>query len=128
MKKILLLLLLSFALFADMKNIEASSQNIVKLNMKIIDIRTPGEWQQTGIVPMSKTLMFFDERGGYNIQKFLTELNAIVKPKEEFAILCRSGSRTKTLAPFLAQQGYNVVNLVGGINHYMATGGKTTKN
>ena len=127
MKKILFIALSILTLFADMKNIEASSQNISKINVKIIDIRTPGEWTQTGIVPNSKTLMFFDERGGYNIQKFLDGLNALVKPKEEFAILCRSGSRTRTLAPFLAQQGYNVINLVGGINHYMRTGGKTVR-
>lgn len=121
-KKLVILLFITFG-FSDVQNISSDSLTVKKLNVKIIDIRTIGEWRETGLIPNSIPIMFFNERGGYDVQGFLTQLNQHIKVGEKFAIICRIGSRTKTIAPFLSQQGYNVINLVGGINYYIATGG-----
>jgi rhodanese-related sulfurtransferase len=84
--------------------------------MKIIDIRTPSEWRETGIIKGSYTLTFFDERGGYDTEKFLNALDTIVKENEKFALICRTGSRTGMISNFLGKKlHYNVVNLRGGI-------------
>ncbi len=84
----------------------------------IIDIRTPMEWQQTGIIPGSKLLTFFDIYGNYDIDKFMNAFSKIVPTKETpFVLVCRTGSRTSTVGNFLASQmGYtNAMHLAGGI-------------
>ena len=44
-------------------NINAHQLNeMVEQDVVIIDVRTPGEWQQTGIVEGSIPIMFFNER------------------------------------------------------------------
>jgi rhodanese-related sulfurtransferase len=89
--------------------------------IKIIDIRTPGEWMHTGIVKGSIPIMFFDERGNYNLEIFLDELNKNIKPGERFALICDTGSRTKVLGmPLGKEMGYNVIDLKGGIQAAMA--------
>ena len=116
MKKILLtFLLLSTVLFAEVKN-EYLSQTLIDSKIPIVDIRTPAEWRETGIVKNSIPIMFFNERGGYNIDLFLTQLNEKVDTKKSFALICHTGSRTRTLSAFLSKElGYDVVNIKGGI-------------
>ncbi len=115
MKKIMLglLLLLNFA-FAQVINIPISPA-IVNSGIKIIDIRTPAEWRESGIIKGSKTIMFFDEQGKYNVPKFLSKLNAYIKPGEKFAVVCRTGHRSRIVSNFLGKNGYKVVDLLGGV-------------
>lgn len=93
-------------------------QKLVNSKIKIIDIRTPGEWKTTGLVKGSVPIMFFDEQGNYNVEAFLGELNKHVKKNEKFALICNSGSRTQVVGGFLGKQlGYNVIDLQGGIQY-----------
>ncbi len=115
-KTILGLLLLGSTLFADVTNIEVTPQFVNNTKLKIIDIRTPSEWRETGIVKGAYTLTFFDERGNYDTEGFLKALNSIVKKDEKFALICRTGSRTGMISNFLGKKlNYNVINLKGGI-------------
>ena len=116
MKKIFLtLLILATSLMAELKN-EYLSQKLIDSKIPIVYIRTPGEWKETGVVKNSIPIMFFNEQGGYDVNAFLTELNAKVDTTKEFAIICRTGSRTAVIADFLSKQlHYNVVNVKDGI-------------
>ena len=121
------LLLLGTSLFAELENIWVTA-DFLKKDIKIIDIRTPGEWRQTGIVKGAYTIMFFDEKGNYDVDKFLKTLNNIVKKDEQFALICRTGSRTADIAKFLSSQhGYKVINLGGGMMKLMQEGHKPVK-
>ncbi|MDA3908987.1 MAG: rhodanese-like domain-containing protein [Sulfurimonas sp.] len=126
MRKILLsFLILSATLLASMTN-EYPSQKILDSKIPIVDIRTPGEWEETGIVENSITIMFWNEQGGYDVNAFLTELNKKVDTKKPFALICRTGSRTKIVADFLAKKlHYDVVNILGGIVYLKAAKLKT---
>ncbi len=116
MKNIILsLLLLANLAFAEVMNFPISV-NVVNSGIKIIDIRTKAEWLQTGIIKGSKTITFFDAMGKYNVPKFLKALNAYVKPGEKFALVCRTGHRSKVVAAFLGKNGYKVIDLLGGVN------------
>lgn len=124
MRMIISMLLLLTLASADLKHVWASKA-FLKQEIKIIDIRTPPEWRETGIVEGSYTIMFFDERGRFDIPKFLGELNKVVKKDEQFALICRTGSRTMEVSKFLANElGYNVINLAGGITKMMKEGYK----
>ena len=116
MKKIFLtLLILASTLMAELKH-EYLSQKLIDSKVPIVDIRTPGEWKETGIVKNSIPIMFFNEQGAYDVNAFLTELNAKVDTTKQFAIICRTGSRTAIIADFLSKQlHYKVVNVKDGI-------------
>jgi rhodanese-related sulfurtransferase len=116
MKKILFAFLLLFAsLHAELIN-EYPSQKILAQHIPVVDIRTPGEWKETGILKGAIPITFFDEKGNYDVRAFLKELNAKVDTKKQFALICRTGSRTSMVSGFLANKlNYNVINLKGGM-------------
>jgi len=116
MKKIILsFLLLSVMTMAELTQVWATPRFADK-DIKIIDIRTPAEWKETGVVKGSYTIMFFDEQGDFNLESFLRQLNMAVKKDEQFALICRVGSRTGMVTEFLSEKlGYKVINLKGGI-------------
>ncbi|MEA1916579.1 MAG: rhodanese-like domain-containing protein [Campylobacterota bacterium] len=115
MRQILLILLLVTSIFAEVIN-QKIDKKLIDSGIKIIDIRTPSEWRETGVVKGSIPIMFFDERGQYNLNEFMSKLNKHVKKGEKFALICRSGSRTTMVSQFLSKEyGYDVINLEGGI-------------
>ena len=116
MKKYLFALFILFAsLNASVTN-EYPSQKILSKHIPIVDIRTTGEWKETGILKGAIPIMFFNEQGGYDIKDFLKELNAKVDTKKPFAIICRTGNRTSMLSGFLSKElHYDVINLQGGM-------------
>ena len=126
MKKILLgLLFTGTMLMAELQQVW-STPAFADKNIKIIDIRTPAEWIETGIVKDSYTIMFFDERGDFSVENFLKQLNMAVKKDEQFALICRVGSRTGIVSEFLSEKlGYKVINLKGGIMKMIQEGYKT---
>jgi len=120
MKKIILLLVaLQTLIFADFKDVNtAEMEALVAKNAPIIDIRTPGEWRETGVIPGSHKIVFFDERGNYDVQKFMSEFTKVVTDKNQpFILVCRTASRTKIVGKFLANDmGYTQTKeLEGGI-------------
>ena len=132
-KKILFALLtLQTFMFADFQGVDAVELlKLQKDGSAVIDIRTPPEWKETGVIKDSHKLMFFDERGGYNVEKFLEELQKVVKDKNQpFILVCRTASRTKMVGKFLAKDvGYaHVKELSGGIVYgWMKKGKETVK-
>ncbi|NPA60227.1 MAG: rhodanese-like domain-containing protein [Epsilonproteobacteria bacterium] len=92
------------------------SQEIIDSKIPIVDIRTEGEWKETGIIKNAITIVFFNEKGSYDVRNFLTKLNQKVDTKKPFALICRTGSRTTMVSDFLSKQlNYDVVNLKGGM-------------
>lgn len=126
MRKIVyFLLFISTFLFAEAKHIAATPE-LVKSGIKIIDIRTKGEWVETGIVKNAIPITFFDEKGRYDAGAFLQQINKYVTKNEEFAIICRTGNRTTVVSEFLDNQGYKVINLKGGVVSLKKQGYKLT--
>ena len=116
LKKIFFTLLVLFAsLNASVTN-EYPSMALIKKHIPIVDIRTTGEWRETGLLKGAIPIMFFNERGQYDVKAFLKELSAKVDTKKTFALICRTGSRTRMVTEFLSKElGYNVINLTGGM-------------
>ena len=116
MKKLLLsFLFLSASLFASITNQEVS-QKFIDSKVPIVDIRTPGEWKETGLLKGAIPIMLFDERGNYDLKLFLKQLNDSVDTTKPFAIICRTGSRTVVLANFLSKKmNYQIINLKSGM-------------
>jgi rhodanese-related sulfurtransferase len=127
MRKFIPFILFSFSLlFAEVKNLDISSFEKLKQNgIPVIDIRTPQEWKETGIIDTSHTVMFFRPDGSYDVKDFLNRLHALGIDKEKpFILVCRSASRTGMVGNFLSEKlGYrNVYHLSGGILNWKQHG------
>jgi len=111
------MILLSVSLFAELKN-EFITHSLVNSGMPIVDIRTTGEWRESGVLKNVIPIMFFDERGNYNVNAFLTQLNEKVDTSKPFALICRTGSRTSMVSAWLSKElKYSVINLRGGMEY-----------
>lgn len=116
-KTVFALLFLSVSLFAELTN-QYITKEFISKNIPIVDIRTPGEWRETGLLKNAIPIMFFDERGNYDARKFLQELNQKVDVSKPFALICHTGSRTSMVAPWLSKEfHYKVINLQGGMEY-----------
>jgi len=122
MRKIgIFLIFLSSFLFADLRNVEVD-EAVVKSGITVVDIRTKPEWADTGVVKDAVLITFFDEQGRYDVDAFLKELDKYVSKDKEFALICRTGSRTSAVSDLLSKQGYKVVNLRGGMKLLLQKG------
>jgi len=132
LKKIIFgMLALQALLFADFKNIDTKQLlELQKNGAVLIDIRTPAEWDETGVIPGSTKIMFFDENGNYDIEKFMNKFTKVVKDtNQSFVLICRSANRTKVVGNFLDKDmGYkNTNDFEGGISRWIEEGRKTVK-
>lgn len=91
-------------------------QKLVDSGVTIIDIRRDDEVEETGVIPGSINLRFFNKKGEPD-ERFLNSLFTIVKSKDEpILIVCRRGVRSKFAAQWLAYKGYtNVYNQEHGV-------------
>lgn len=107
--------------------IDIDSHELAALTAKgvpVIDIRTAAEWEETGIVPGSHLLTFFDERGRAEPAAWLEKAGAIAQPGEPLVVICRTGNRTRAVSQFLSQQARyaTVYNVRRGIYAWMKDG------
>ncbi len=122
-KKIILFLTFSIFAFANFIGISPSQlQKKIEEGVVVIDIRTAPEWKELGIVPTSKAIVFFDEKGNYDVEKWMGEFSKYVKDKKQpFVLVCRSGNRTGVVGNFLSKklQYENVYHLENGIKSWI---------
>ena len=127
MKTLLALACLFLAVFAraEVVNVDSAElARLVKAGVPVIDIRTKPEWDETGIVPGSHLLTFFDEKGDADPAAWLARARGIAPPGTPVVLICRSGNRTEQAARFLSQKaGYaKVYNAKDGIREWIKQG------
>ena len=107
--------------FASISNSQLAAK--LERGIKLIDIRRPEEWAQTGIVDGSIKSTAFDGQGQF-LKSFVEMLEKTVQPDEEFAVICRTGNRTANLSNWLATRGgyKNVLNVQDGITSWIKQG------
>jgi rhodanese-related sulfurtransferase len=119
------------SLFADFQTIDAKEfEKLMAKGYTTIDIRTPGEWKQTGIIKGAHKMMFFTPKGDADLAEWFFNLGRLNKDKKEpILIYCAHANRTKSLGQGLVQMGFkNVYELKGGIeNGWIKLGKKTIK-
>jgi rhodanese-related sulfurtransferase len=108
----------AFAELGDLSNNQL--KQMMADNVVMVDIRRADEWQQSGVIEGSHLLTFFDKKGHYDIEKWLTDLSKIVDKNDKLVLICRSGNRTGTVGKFLDQKlGFpQVYHLKKGISRW----------
>ena len=115
LKKLLLAAFISMSFShgfaAQIVSAETAAKNAEAGSVKLIDIRRPSEWKQSGVgKPAHKISMH--EPG------FLEKLSELTagKKDEAIALICASGVRSSWLSAELEKRGYtNVVNVREGM-------------
>ncbi len=119
---------LALAARADIVDVDnAELARLMAAGVPVIDVRTAGEWKETGIVPGSRLLTYFDDDGKADPPAWLAKAQAYAKAGQPVAVICRSGNRTKAVSRYLSQEaGYTkVYNVKGGIRAWIAEGRAT---
>jgi len=74
-------------------------------SLQLVDVRELEEWQE-GHVAQAKHIALSELTG---------RLDELEKNEQPIYIICRSGNRSGKACDFLSGQGYEVVNILGGM-------------
>ena len=120
-KIIVCLLTVKFA-FAEV--IDVNNEEMIKLsntNIPIVDVRRSSEWDQTGVIPNSILLTFFDEEGNYNFDEWYEKLQLEINVNDPIILICRSGKRSKVVANMIDEKFNTIIyNAQSGINSWIS--------
>ena len=88
----------------------------------LVDIRTPPEWVDTGVIEGARLIEFDFKRP----TTFLPQIADDIADGRDLVLICNSGNRTQVVADFLAGQIPNrIVSIEGGIRKVIAAGYQT---
>ena len=126
-KRILTLVLGLSALMAHAEVVNIDNAELARLSasgVPVVDVRTEGEWKESGVLAGSKLITFFDEAGRSNPPQWLEKLKSVTKPEQPVIVVCRSGRRSLAVAQYLSDQaGYKTVyNVSKGMNGWLGEG------
>ena len=95
-------------------------QEMLTNNVPIYDVRRADEWRNTGIIEGSQLLTFIDSNGAIN-PDFINKFTTAIGKDDSVILICRTGSRTKSLARYLAKEfGYTkLFNVEDGITRWI---------
>ena len=115
----LLTIKFSFADIVDVNNQQI--QELSKNNIPIVDIRRSSEWDQTGVVPKSILLTFFDKEGNYNYDEWYEKLRLEIDEGKPIILICRTGRRTKIIAKMMEIKKFDnvIYNAKSGITSWI---------
>ena len=125
-----LLILISASSLAQSLYTNINSEDLVTLKadgVPVIDVRTEKEWQQSGVIPETYLITFFDDNG--NVRPDFTDKleDLIISKDSPLILICENGVKSRKIAEALAKQGglTKIYNHEKGIDHWLATSHKT---
>ena len=116
---------LAFTVRAEVVDIDTGElARLRAAGVPVIDIRTAGEWRDSGIVEGSKLITYVDDRGRIDQPAWLAKVQEVATRNQPVIVICRSGNRTKAASQFLSEQaGYqSVYNVKGGLSAWVNEG------
>lgn len=81
------------------------------LNFKIIDIRSTNEFEEYHIIDAINI--------PYNL--LMEKHHLFMNKYQTYYIICKNGTKSYHATKYLMRLGYNVVNVIGGIDHWIGS-------
>ena len=102
---------------------------LLEKSVPLIDIRTEGEWHETGVISSSHLLTFFDKDGNYDFKKWMIEVGEVANKKGPVIIICRSGRRSRIVANMIIKENseYLVYHATNGIKSWIESSNSIVK-
>ena len=116
--------LVSTLALAEIHNIDnAELLRLQEKGVPVVDIRTPEEWRETGVIKGAR-LMTYSFSGGFDKAAWLKQVQQVAKPGEPVILVCRSGRRSAAVADYLESQPTKrkIYNASGGMNDWKSSG------
>jgi len=116
--------LVSTLALAEIHNIDnAELLRLQEKGVPVVDIRTPEEWRDTGVIKGAR-LMTYSFSGGFDKAAWLKQVQQVAKPGEPVILVCRSGRRSAAVADYLESQPTKrkIYNASGGMNDWKSSG------
>lgn len=86
----------------------------------IVDIRTPPEWAETGVIEGAELVTFDDP------ESFMAKVGPEIADGRDLILICRSGNRTRRAAQMLAGRIPNkIISVRGGMSAQIKSGYQT---
>ena len=126
----LFFILNSIQLFAEIYEVNNEKiKMLLENDVPLIDIRTEGEWHETGVINSSHLLTFFDKDGSYDFRKWMIELGEIANENGPVIIICRSGRRSRIISNMIIKENseYLIYHATNGIKSWIESNNKTFK-
>ena len=120
--KIIVCLLPIKFVFADIVDVNNEQiKELFKNNIPIVDVRRSSEWEQTGVVPKSILLTFFDKEGNYNYDEWYEKLLLEIDEGKPIILICRTGRRTNIIAKMMEIKKFDniIYNAKNGITSWI---------
>lgn len=99
-------------------------RQLVSRGLPVVDVRTAGEWRQTGVVQGSQLITLFDEQGQSDPAAWLAAVDKVAAPGKPLVLICRSGNRSGMAAQLLQQRDPRrlIYNVREGITSWARAG------
>ena len=101
----------------------AGLEALIAQGVPVIDIRTEGEWRDTGVIEDSHLVTFFDDQGQYDVDAWMRRFADIADPDESVILICWTGQRSHLVTQFLDTRGgyARVYNVSRGLESWLGT-------
>lgn len=98
-------------------------QALVERGVAVVDVRTPREWRQTGVIPGSRLITAFDEAGRLK-PSFAAALRQAVAQDQEVVVICATGRRSAAISLLMVSEGgyTRVYDATDGIQGWLRSG------
>ena len=126
----LFFILNSIELFAEIYEVNNEKiKMLLENDVPLIDIRTEGEWYETGVINSSHLLTFFDKDGSYDFRKWMIDVGEIANENGPVIIICRSGRRSRIVSNMIIKKNseYLIYHATNGIKSWIESNNKTFK-
>lgn len=97
---------------------------LIKQGTPVVDLRTAGEWRETGVVKGSQLITLFDEQGRADGPAWARQIDNVAAAGKPVILICRSGNRSGEAARFLDKAGRKgtIYNVKAGISGWIREG------
>lgn len=103
--------------------------NLIKKEIKIIDVRTQNEWKSTGIIKGSYLISLLNKNKKFIFEDWFEIFNNKFGKNKSIVFICASGVRSNYISNLVKKKEPDLIvfNLKKGINNWIRSGYKIEK-
>ena len=127
--KILLFIFVFFTKFVNAEVIDINNRelnDLIKKEIKIIDVRTLNEWKSTGIIKGSFLISLLNKDKKFIFKDWYEMFNKKFGSNKSIIFICASGVRSNYISNLVKKKKPDLIiyNLKKGINYWIRSGNK----